>query len=222
MVIQNPEVSKALDYVWIVNIVDRSGSMRGIHTDMQGAIEQFLDGQAEQPGRCTIGLAQFDDKYEVVYSGVNILKRPDYVLVPRGGTALLDAIGNTITNTEEQYLKLPSSERPDKVFFVITTDGYENSSKEWTKKKIADLINDIEKNFGWQVIYLGANQDAIQEGDSFGVSKTSGITYVQTPFGISSVYSSLSSNISSVRAGNNFNVAFTDADRETAVGKTSN
>lgn len=109
-------------------ILDRSGSMESIATDVIGSFNVFLATQQRLPGECRLSLVQFDDEYEVVYAGVPIGEAPrmtDRTFVPRGMTALLDAIGRTIDATGRRLAALPEAERPGTVLVAIITDGLE-------------------------------------------------------------------------------------------------
>jgi hypothetical protein len=93
-----------------------------------------------------------------------------YKLVPRGSTALLDAVGRAINETGERLAKMPEAERPGLVVFVVMTDGPENSSREFTKSHIKQMIEHQQSVYKWQFTFLGANQDAFAEGGAMGVA----------------------------------------------------
>ncbi len=152
------------DIVEIVVILDRSGSMENIKDDMVGGLKQFVADQQQVKGKANFTLIQFDTEYEIIYEGVDIQDVNEIALVPRGWTALLDAIGKTIENTTERITRTPDR----KVIFVIITDGLENSSQAFSKSEIIESIEHARGKHNWEFIYLGANQDAIQEGSSLG------------------------------------------------------
>jgi len=112
----------------ITLVVDRSGSMEAIRADAEGGVNTFLTDQAAQPGEALVTLVQFDTHYEFVHRGVPVKQVPRYQLVPRGGTALLDAVGRAINETGERLSKMAEADRPGLVVFVVMTDGEENSS----------------------------------------------------------------------------------------------
>lgn len=154
------------DVTEIVVILDRSGSMENIRDDMVGGLKQFVADQKKVKGKANFTLVQFDTEYEVVYDGVDIQDVNGIDLVPRGWTALLDAIGRTIESTQKRIAKTPKR----KVIFVIITDGLENSSQKFSKSEIVESIGHTSEKHDWKFIYLGANQDAIQEGTSLGIN----------------------------------------------------
>ena len=133
--------------------------------------------QREQAGTCTVSLYQFDTEYEAVYTGVPIAEVPALDLEPRGGTAMLDAIGRTVSNTRARIAALPAQERPGAVVLGIMTDGEENSSREFTYPMVKAMVEQAEEKDGWTVLYLGSNQDAIEVGARLGVSRERSMTF---------------------------------------------
>jgi uncharacterized protein YegL len=167
VVVACPLCEAQKDITEIVVVLDRSGSMVDIQGDMVGGLKQFISDQQKCDGKANFTLVQFDTEYETVYEGVDIQDVNEISLVPRGWTALLDAIGRTIEETSNRLAKID----PDrKVVFVIITDGLENSSKEFDKSTILEKIKHFEQVHSWKFIYLGANQDAIKEGTSLGIN----------------------------------------------------
>lgn len=154
----------------ITLVVDRSGSMEAIRADAEGGVNTFLTDQASHPGEALVTLVQFDTHYEFVHRGVPVKQVPRYELVPRGGTALLDAIGRAINETGERLSKMPEADRPGLVVFVVMTDGQENSSQEFTKDRIKTMIEHQQSVYNWQFTFLGANQDAFAEAGSMGMT----------------------------------------------------
>jgi len=189
----------------LVLIVDRSGSMGTIASDMDGAIAKLLAEQAALPGSCEVYLAHFDDQYEVAYHG-DANSRAAYRIEPRGMTALYGAIGRTITDVGKLLAGRPEADRPGCVIVAIITDGLENHSgfEEWSRPyaqlgKVRSMVEHQAGTYGWQFTYLGANQDAVLVGTGLGVPADSSMTYAPTAVATASVGSSLSSAITSTR-----------------------
>ena len=157
------------DLTDITLVVDRSGSMEAIREDAQGGVNAFIREQAGQPGEALLTLVQFDTEYEFIHRGVPIGQAPEYKLVPRGATALLDAVGRAINETGERLAKMPEEDRPGLVVFVVMTDGLENSSKEFDKAQIKKMIQHQQDEFNWHFTFLGANQDAFAEAGAMGI-----------------------------------------------------
>jgi Mg-chelatase subunit ChlD len=154
----------------ITLVVDRSGSMEAIRTDAEGGVNTFLTDQAAQPGEALVTLVHFDTQYEFVHKGVPVKDVPRYQLVPRGSTALLDAIGRAINETGERLALMAETDRPALVVFVVMTDGQENSSQEFTKAQIKKMIEHQQSVYNWQFTFLGANQDSFAEAGSMGMA----------------------------------------------------
>ena len=158
------------DLTDVTLVVDRSGSMEEIRSDAQGGINAFVADQAKLPGECRITLVQFDDKYEVVHSGILASQWPEYHLSPRGSTALLDAVGRAIIETGNRISAMPESQRPGLVICVISTDGMENASQEFTREKVREMISHQQTVYNWHFTFLAANQDAFTQAGYLGLS----------------------------------------------------
>ena len=187
----------------LVFILDRSGSMGGLESDTIGGFNSMLSKQQAEPGECRITTVLFDNQYEVLHDridikAVNPITSKEYFV--RGNTALLDAIGTTINkigsvqkNTAEEY-------RAEKVLFVITTDGMENASREFTYDKIKTMIEHQKEKYSWEFIFLGANIDAVEVAGRFGVAENYAVNYHNDSKGIALNYNVLSKSISALRA----------------------
>ena len=159
------------DLTDITMVIDRSGSMSSIRTDAEGGINTFVDSQKSEPGEALLTLVQFDTEYEFVHKGLPISSSPPFKLVPRGSTALLDAVGRAINETGARLSSMEEAQRPGLVVFVIVTDGAENSSKEFTRDKIRQMIEHQQSVYNWQFTFLAANQDAFAEAASMGIAQ---------------------------------------------------
>lgn len=191
------------DHTEIIIVLDRSGSMSRIKTDMEGGLNQFFEDQKKLPGKCTVTLAQFDDSYEVVYEGRDIKEVPEAKLVPRGNTALLDAVGRTISAVGERLAKMDEADRPGRVLFLIVTDGEENSSREYKSvDKIKQMIQHQTDKYSWCFVFLGANQDAFQSGGRIGIVRAQ--NFAATPHGVRGMTSDMSKGTESYRAGRGY------------------
>jgi Mg-chelatase subunit ChlD len=199
----------------LVLVVDRSGSMEAIRQDMEGGIEHLIKEQATGPGDCVVTLAQFDTEYELVFEAVPAAEVTGYRLVPRGSTALLDAIGRTIGEVRSWLDKLPAERQPDQVVFAVVTDGLENSSREWTRDKVMAAVEE-RSDAGWQFSFLGANQDAIKEGTDLGVDAARAMTY--SPARVTAAMSSLSESVKRVKEGKDRFLSFTEEERRSSQG----
>ena len=204
------------DLTDITLVVDRSGSMQKIREDAEGGVNTFIQEQAKHPGEALLTLVQFDTEYEFVHRGMPIKQVPPYTLVPRGNTALLDAVGRAINETGERLAKMAEDVRPGLVVFVITTDGLENSSKEFSKAQIKEMIVRQQSAYKWQFIFLGANQDAFAEAGAMGVGPSGAANYA--PDKVQACWRATSANVGRMRKqrSNEETVEnrFTDSERE--------
>lgn len=164
------------NYTHLLAIVDRSGSMASCQEDMRGGLDELFKSQAEVEGKCLVDYVQFDTQYEVVYTDVDV-SEAKAVLKPRGGTALLDAVGKAVTELGDKLAKLDEDSRPGLVQVFVVTDGYENASLEWNAKAVKELIKSQEEKYKWDFIFLGANMDAVAVGESFGFKGDKSLTY---------------------------------------------
>ena len=161
----------------ITVVLDRSGSMASIAEKTVEGFAAFLEKQKHVPGDCRLTLVQFDTEYELVYYDKPIRKVPALRLVPRGGTALLDAMGRTILNKAESLRHQVETRLPRRIMMVIITDGQENSSREFTQEQVFTLTRRYTQECDWQFVYLGANQDAIQVAAQMGIDAAAAMTY---------------------------------------------
>lgn len=205
----------------ITIILDRSGSMSSVKDDTIGGFNEFLKTQKAAPGEAKVSLFQFDTEYEAVYEGKNIQDAPELTIetfVPRGGTALLDAIGRTINANGARFSTMSEEERPEKVVVVILTDGEENSSKEFTTREINALVSHQKDIYKWEFVFLGANQDAIMTAQSISISPQNAMTYAANSKGTGQAFHSMSARIVNYRAASGpiaaASLGFTDEDRE--------
>lgn len=153
--------------------------MATVQADAEGGINRFVADQAAEPGHATLTLVQFDTTYEFVHKAVPVKDVPRYELVPRGCTALLDAVGRAVFETGERLAAMNEADRPGLVVFVIVTDGHENSSKEFTRAKVKEMIERQTNDYKWKFIYLGANQDAFAEAGGIGIGAACTANYAE-------------------------------------------
>jgi hypothetical protein len=178
--------------------------MEGVKKDTIGGFNTFVRGQKKLPGRASLTLVQFDSVgIDTVYEGLSVKSVPALVLEPRGGTPLLDAIGDTIGKTKHRLLK--QRRKIDQVVFVIITDGEENASRKFTKKQILDLVNESAEDLKWEFVYLGANQDAIKEGSMIGIRHSFG--YIASPIHTTRLWEAVDNSVSTYRGTGEFAVS---------------
>ena len=165
------------DLTHLYFLLDRSGSMQSIKSDIEGGFAAFVDEQRKGAGECRATLAQFDDVYEVVYADRPVADVPPLDLQPRNMTALHDAMGRLITDAGARLDALPASQRPGTVIVAIMTDGLENASKEWTGASIKSLVSQQSNAYNWTFMYMGADQDAVEVGQGLGIAADHAMTW---------------------------------------------
>lgn len=179
----------------IICIIDRSGSMASIRDDVIGGFNIFLTQQQELSDAAKMTLVLFDHEYRLICSGIAIKRiRPlsKKTYVPRGTTALYDAIGRTINVTAARFAEMPVHDRPHKIIVAILTDGMENSSREFSGPSIRQLITNYTNELTWDFIYLAANQDAFKEGEKMGIPRNYSHNYRADCDGISESIANIS------------------------------
>ncbi|MGI6196760.1 MAG: vWA domain-containing protein [Eubacteriales bacterium] len=187
----------------IVYILDRSGSMSGLEKDTIGGYNSFLKKQKAEPGQAVVTTVLFDDKCEIIHDRVDIRKvapltnRQYYA---RGMTALLDAIGETVKRVSNRHKNAIPGEVPAKTIVVITTDGCENASMEYTYRMVADMVRVQKEKYGWEFLFLGANIDAIETAADFGITKERAVTYAADEVGTELNFASVCEVVSDMRA----------------------
>ncbi len=178
----------------LVFILDRSGSMAGLEDDTIGGFNGMLKKQQAEGEQVNVTTVLFDDDFDVIHDRFPIdiiepLTGKDYFV--RGCTALLDAIGLTINKVENIQNHLPEAHKAARVLFIITTDGHENSSRQFSYPKIKRMI-EAKKEIGWDFIFLGANIDAVTEASKMGISRDGVANYINDSDGIASNYEAIS------------------------------
>jgi hypothetical protein len=188
------DAEKKLSETEVVIVLDRSGSMCSIQDATVKGFNEFINEQKNAEGDAFVTLVQFDDRYELNYKSKPVNEVTKLVVgetfIPRGMTALHDAIGKTISELETDR----------DVTFVIITDGDENSSREYTGAAIKKMIKDSEKDKQWKFVYLGANQDAVIVAKNYGISGANALTYTADANHTTMAFANVSTNVSSLRS----------------------
>lgn len=182
----------------IITITDRSGSMNTIRQDVIGGFNSFLAEQKALPGEGRMTFTQFDDHYQVDYQGRDLQSTPQLTsttFVPRGWTALYDAIGRTLN---EQGARIARENWADLVIVCIITDGEENKSREYTLAQIQTMTAHAEAN-GWKFVYLAANQDAIAAAQRIGLRQAVASNFTADSIGTKSAYATTSLSVTNMR-----------------------
>ena len=201
--IKMPAPEKCLNGITeLVFILDRSGSMSGLEADTIGGFNSMIEEQKAKEGKVYVSTVLFDHESFVLHDRVDIEKiepmtRDDYYV--RGTTALLDAIGGAIHHIGNIHKYARAEDVPEHTIFVITTDGYENASHEYTSKGIKSMITRQTNQKGWEFIFLGANIDAFETAENLGIRHERAANYRYDSDGVGESYCAMACAISSIR-----------------------
>ena len=187
----------------IVFILDRSGSMAGLEDDTIGGFNSMIRKQKVEDGEALVSTVLFDNYTEVIHDRVDVQKiqpmtHKDYYV--RGCTALLDAVGKAIHHIGNVHKYAREEDRPEKTLFVITTDGMENASHEYSYDRVKKMIQHEQEKYGWEFIFLGANIDAAKEAARFGITEDCAVNYHADCQGTAVIYEAVSEAVCNVRA----------------------
>ena len=187
----------------LVMILDRSGSMSGLESDTIGGYNAMLQKQREAEGEVLVTTVLFDDRIETLCDRVPLETLPrmterDYYV--RGCTALLDAVGRTIRHIATIHRHAREEDRPEKTIFVITTDGLENASREYSYERVKKMVEHEKEKYGWEFLFLGANIDAIKTAGHFGINPDRAANYHSDREGTALNYAVLADTVCEMRA----------------------
>ena len=194
-----------LNLTEIVCVIDRSGSMESIASDAVGGFNAFLKEQQKDTSEARLTLVLFDHEYQVLYESANVqevspLNAETYI--PRGTTALLDAVGRTMTDLGARLANIAEENRAAKVIVAILTDGMENASTDYSNEKIAEMIEHQRTKYGWEFIFLAANQDAIASAAKLSIRAQDAMNFTASPQGTQVAYAQMSAEVSKRRSRN--------------------
>jgi uncharacterized protein YegL len=187
----------------IVFILDRSGSMSGLEGDTIGGYNAMLDKQKVAEGEAIVSTILFDDRCEVLHDRLDIksiapITDKEYFV--RGCTALLDAVGGAIHHIGNIHKYARDEDRPEKTLFVITTDGMENASRQYSYDHVKMMIERQKERFGWEFIFFGANIDAVEVAGRFGIGADRTANYHADSEGTNLNYEVVSDAICEIRS----------------------
>lgn len=217
-------IDESLNIQEVVAVIDRSGSMAGKESDTVGGINSMfkeLKTGIEVGDKINISIKFFDHEQILKYRSIDINEYTELTVnefIPRGQTALLDAIGDTLAYFMEK--KLMNKDAFTSCLIYVATDGLENASKSYTREKIKKMIETAKSIYNIEVLYLGANQDAILEAGNIGISPDSAINYDETSENINNVYRSVAGVVKRARTTGEA-PSFTQLDRQSSQATNS-
>ena len=186
----------------IAFILDRSGSMESMAGAAIDGFNRMLREQQAEPGQARFTLVLFDDQYEVPVNSLpvsEVVELDATTYVPRGSTALLDAVGRTIDELGARLAATPEPERPGQVIVAILTDGMENASLRHTWQDISRRIRHQTENYRWKFLFLGANQDAIATAGRMSIHAADAASFQANAASYSAVNDAMARKLKAVR-----------------------
>ena len=190
------------DLTELVFILDRSGSMQSLTSDTIGGFNSLIEKQRRETGECLVSTVLFNNNSEVLHdrkqlSDIREMTASDYSA--QGGTALIDAIGAAIHHIGNIHKYARDEDIPEHTLFVIITDGMENSSRTYASDKVKEMIERQKTKYGWEFLFIGANIDAVEPAQSFGISEDRAVDYLADEEGTDTVFESVCAAVSMTR-----------------------
>lgn len=203
-------------------IMDRSGSIERILAGQQDGLTEFFGSEEKVPGKATFSLWDFDSEITCRHSLAPLDEVRGYQIEPRGQTAMHDAVGEAVTAEGEKLAALAEDERPEDVTVILASDGRDNVSQRYTAGQVKDILAHQQDVYGWRVIFMGCNQDALTEGARFGTRAGTSVTHDSTDAGSQAGWRSASALLSrapvAMAAPGGYD--FSDAERKQAQAGT--
>ena len=187
----------------LVFILDRSGSMAGLEADTIGGFNSMITRQLSTAGDAYVSTVLFDNTSTVIHDRIRLQDVPKLTekeYFTQGCTALLDAVGGAIHHIGNIHKYARREDVPEKTLFVITTDGMENASREYSYERVRRMIEHEKEKYGWEFIFLGANIDAAREAARFGITEDRAVNYHADSVGTAVIYEAVSEAVCNVRA----------------------
>lgn len=186
----------------LVFIIDRSGSMAGLEADTIGGFNSMIDKQKRIDGRAYVSTVLFDNVSEVIHDRADIekvepLSEKEYYV--RGCTALFDAVGGAIHHIGNVHKYARPEDVPEKTMFIITTDGMENASHNYSSSRVKEMIRRQKERYGWEFIFVAANIDAVETAQRIGIRRERAANYSHTEKGMRRLYETVDAIVSCCR-----------------------
>ncbi len=197
----------------LVFILDRSGSMSGLENDTIGGFNSLIGRQRLEKGECLVSTVLFNEKSVVLHDRIALdrvpeMKKEDYV--PSGMTALIDAIGGAIRHIRNIHKYAREEDVPERTLFVITTDGLENASRNFSADDVRRMIERQKEENNWEFLFIGANIDSVATAERYGIGKNRSVNYHADEVGTRNLYETVSETVAEYRASRPISSSWSD------------
>ncbi len=186
----------------MVFILDKSGSMAGMEKDTIGGFNSMIERQKQQEGEAFVSTVLFSNASRVIHDRVDIRKiepMNEQQYFVGGSTALIDAIGGAIHHIGNVHKYAREEDVPEHTIFVIMTDGMENASHRYSSDQVKSMLKRQKEKYGWEFLFLGANIDAVETAEYFGITEDRAVTFRNDSIGQRLNYEVVSDAVSCVR-----------------------
>ena len=188
----------------LVFILDKSGSMADLTDDTIGGFNSMIAKQKEEDGECLVTTVLFANEAATVHDRVPLAKiepmtRRDYCAA--GCTALFDAVGSTVRHIETIHRYAREEDRPERTLFVITTDGMENASRQFSGAEVKSLVEKAKSEQGFEFLFLAANIDAAAGAQTIGIAQECVMPYIADKKETNRLYRRISKTVGAFRGG---------------------
>ena len=186
----------------LVFVLDKSGSMAGLEADTIGGFNAMIEKQKKLDGKVYVSTVLFSNYSQVVHDRVDINEvapMTDRDYCPGGCTALLDALGGAIHHIGLIHHYARPEDVPEHTIFVITTDGMENASHQYSAEEVRKMIRKEEEQYGWEFLFLAANIDAVETGARFGIRRERAVNYTASQAGTDAMYDCVCEAVATLR-----------------------
>lgn len=199
-------------------VIDRSGSMETMGSEVMNGYNLFLETQAKQNPKLQLSVIRFDTEIEVLHDGVCISEIPKATVNtfrPRGMTALFDAVFHMIRIIKRNIKR--ASNPSNKVMIAILTDGENNQHRECkSAQHFKKVLKHYQDTHGWEFVFLAANQDAIETGSKMGIPQQKCLTFSANPTTCHAAFEGLS-NSTQRYYSSNARLGFTQEERQASI-----
>ncbi len=187
----------------MVFILDKSGSMAGMEADTIGGFNAMIEKQRKEEGEAIVSTVLFSEGTRVLHDRADLRKvepLTERQYAVGGGTALIDALGGAIHHIGNVHKYAREEDRPEHTIFIITTDGMENASCQYTSDEVKKMVRRQKEKYGWEFLFLGANIDAVETARRYGIGADRAVRYHNDARGVEINFETVSRAVGRMRS----------------------